>query len=451
MKYRGTPNWQEGLLLRPYRHAKSADGYAWCLLTPDEEMVLESLDGQDRGPQSYVVLDSIGAAPEMLRRKFYRFKRYPRQIALEGHFLNAAKKITDMGLQVLDCAEYVDENGHVERWSLEEEPPREEAPKAATATPRHGVAGEPGKVVTASGVQVWVLVEPHANLELGSQVTFGPGDFMIGDHLALRKDGNDWLKCRLMNAADVEDEVKRIRSAAEKKDGVVAAVVSDAITGAGGQPAKKKVGSDDDVRTLWVDTDSQGARHKPWKAVVEECTEEAWRDSPHEGANTLFHLMKQMLKYGGTPRQWLTEYLRDRKIEKSDRTYHELVALIDAIEYAGCIDQINLPSLVSMERLARRIATIVDAYGNVGAPNWKMAKHYEGTAGPFDAVSPALRTWGMKRYKEEQDLLGKKGRQSSALAEEEDRGDGDEDGGHDAAGPARRRGGGRGRGGRKHP
>eukprot|EP00974_Lingulodinium_polyedra_P061707 5955625-Lingulodinium_polyedra.AAC.1 len=59
--------------------------------------------------------------------------------------------------------------------------------------------------------------------------------------------------------------------------------------------------------------------------------------------------------------------------------------------FGGTFDQVNVPALQSFERIGRRLSTIIDAYASAGAPNWQMARHYEGTAAAYDAVAPSLR------------------------------------------------------------
>ena len=64
-----------------------------------------------------------------------------------------------------------------------------------------------------------------------------------------------------------------------------------------------------------------------------------------------------------------------------------------------------MPALQSFERISRRIASFVDAYNSgTGGPSWRMARHYEGVGGVLDSVSPALRQWGIRRAKDENEL-----------------------------------------------
>ena len=56
-----------------------------------------------------------------------------------------------------------------------------------------------------------------------------------------------------------------------------------------------------------------------------------WRD---------LRLIKNAERHGGDPRLWLQLWMRSKHIEASDRTYHEMKVLADALFYAGTFDQI---------------------------------------------------------------------------------------------------------------
>ena len=76
----------------------------------------------------------------------------------------------------------------------------------------------------------------------------------------------------------------------------------------------------------------------------------------------------------GDPRLWLQMWLRTKRIETSDRIYHELKVLIDCLFYAGTFDQLNIPGLMSLEVISRRIQAISDAYTNPMRPSWENAR-----------------------------------------------------------------------------
>eukprot|EP00439_Symbiodinium_sp_Y106_P002946 s7121_g1.t1 len=64
-------------------------------------------------------------------------------------------------------------------------------------------------------------------------------------------------------------------------------------------------GEDNEVRTLWVDTDEQGERFKRWRDVCQESYTPSYEQKPLDGPLTALHTMKHMERHGGDPRLWL--------------------------------------------------------------------------------------------------------------------------------------------------
>ena len=162
----------------------------------------------------------------------------------------------------------------------------------------------------------------------------------------------------------------------------------------------------EDARTLWIDRDPQGERHKDWRLVVYESTEERHADSPLEGPVSTLALAKHMLRCGGDPRLWLATFLREKGIGASDRVAHELKVLTDTLQVAGCFDQVNVGALVCLEVVCRRIQTITDAYSGSGKPNWARARFFGGTSGIDDSVMPGLRNYVTRRARESRESGG---------------------------------------------
>ncbi len=157
--------------------------------------------------------------------------------------------------------------------------------------------------------------------------------------------------------------------------------------------------STEDARVLAVDYDSQGERFKEWK-------EYSFKDWPFEGPLCTLHMVKQMQRSGGSPKQWLQTWARAKQVPEGDRIMFELRTLIEAMEFGGSYDQLNLSSLASFECLARRIAAIVDAFSAGGSnnPDWGAARIYTNYRGPEDVVMPQLKQWASKKGKEEIEL-----------------------------------------------
>ena len=171
-----------------------------------------------------------------------------------------------------------------------------------------------------------------------------------------------------------------------------------------GRGREEALGSED-ARILQVDYDAQEERHKEWKVACQESAPYSFSDWPHEGPLATLHMMKMMMRAGGSPRAWLQSWARYKQIPEQDRIMHELRTLVDAVEYGGSYDQLNLPSLAAFECITRRIAAIVDAFG-AGAqnPDWGAARIYTGYRGPEDIVMPQLKQWASKKGREEVEL-----------------------------------------------
>ena len=109
--------------------------------------------------------------------------------------------------------------------------------------------------------------------------------------------------------------------------------------------------------------------------------------------NGALHLMRHMMRVGGDPRQWFAEFSREFHLSKTDRVWHELSALVEAMALMGQHDCLNIPSFASAERIVRRIDSIIESYGtgSGGVPNWKLANQYNNESTMLDAIAPGLR------------------------------------------------------------
>ena len=279
----------------------------------------------------------------------------------------------------------------------------------------------------ALGALVWLMQEAGC-LEhpLGTEVALEADDPVFGQH-ALKRIGSDVWHVRLVGHADAP--------------GFSASVV-DRYRGLLSSPAPAVV--DDEVRTLWVDVDDHGERYKDWRQVVRESSEQSYVDNPLEGPPSLLHLMKHMERQGGNPRRWLQLFFSECKIDKSDRVFHEMTNLVEVVYLGGTYDQLNMPACVCFEKVSRRLQTIIDAYSaGGGTPNWQMARYYDGRAGVGEGVSPSLRTWGLRRAKDEYDVNSMRTRRLQG-----DGGQCEDNDGQGAGGQGRKGGKGKGGGGR---
>ena len=49
--------------------------------------------------------------------------------------------------------------------------------------------------------------------------------------------------------------------------------------------------------------------------------------------------------------------------------------------FGGAYDQLNMPMLMSFQKVSRRLQLVVEAHAEVGqAPSWKMARYYNGVS-----------------------------------------------------------------------
>ncbi|CAJ1390919.1 unnamed protein product, partial [Effrenium voratum] len=256
---------------------------------------------------------------------------------------------------------------------------------------------------------VWISEENCGGRSLGEELPVFPGaGVMVSEKLALVKVGQDWVKGRLVKVEDVPDYVESLR----KRYEVPTPVLAELSKALGPETAALEVEgaeagkSPDDARILAVDYDAQDERYKEWKVVCQECAEYPFKDWPLEGPVCTHHMLKQMQRAGGTPRSWLQTWARFKQIPENDRIMFEMRTLVEAVEYGGTYDQLNLASLASFECISRRIMAIVDAFGAGGAgnPDWGAAKIFTGYRGPEDIVMPQLKQWASKKGKEEAEL-----------------------------------------------
>ena len=130
----------------------------------------------------------------------------------------------------------------------------------------------------------------------------------------------------------------------------------------------------DDLRTLWIDYDSLGARFQSFEQAVDESTTVQLRDNPYQGAPTSLQACRRMVEEGGSAKGWFAEFCHDRKITRKDKVYHDMANLVEAVEAGATIDQVNIGGLVMMECLMRRLMSLTEAYDRGPEyPDWQLA------------------------------------------------------------------------------
>lgn len=282
------------------------------------------------------------------------------------------------------------------------------SPPTSGAVPGSPVHARP--VTNALADYVWVSAEPLGGLTLGQEVSLNAAtDVQVGDRTAMALRSGDWVKCemiRIVDAADYRDKRRALFSGSVVSGSGECPPVLDRLKQAAAID-KAKIEEDDvgDVRTLWIDYDEHGERYKRWRDVCKESHSPTLGDKPLEGPATALHTMKHMERHGGDPRMWLQMWMRTKHISPTDRVAHEMRVLVDTLYFAGTYDQVNIPALMSLECVCRRMQAIVDAYADPSKPSWENAKLFSGQGTPEDLVSPTFRSYATKKNRDELELL----------------------------------------------
>ena len=240
--------------------------------------------------------------------------------------------------------------------------------------------------------------EPKAGLVLGQEISIPDLDVQCGAHDALILRKGIWVKAEMVRMEDASTYADRRRKLLQSSAGEEVAALSSEVA------KTNEDEKDGDVRALWVDYE-HGERFKRWRDVVKESFAPTFEKKPLDGPSTALHIMKHAERHGGDPRLWLNLWLRSKHIERTDRTYHEMKVLVDALFYGGTFDQLNIPALMCMETICRRLQAIVDAHTTPRRPSWENAKIFAGQGSPEDIFSPVFRTYAAKKSKDELELL----------------------------------------------
>ena len=467
--YSDDTEWHERLALW-----RVQDGI-WVLHTPDGDTYAEDLRGVPDGPAKVKIKGIDFVYWSRIGGPSYRFAQYPS----EGDLKGLIRKGFEEAIQEEACdpawrPSSVVFNGEardfdsffggsfVTRRRGSKKPLLPVAAVPAVAAPPPAPVLRP--IFKAPADKIWVAVENFGGYDMGQEIAIEEvTGFALGDFTGLIQVPGGWLKAELLGVDLVAREIERRRGEVQPPPGagVTAGPIEEeslaAHVGADPDAAKDNLEDPGDARTLFIDHDSEGSRYKDWRQVAIESQYYSYSDWPLEGPATVHHLLRHTQKHGGDPRVWLQIWARQKQVGESDRVMHELRCLTDVLFYGGTFDQLNMPVLVSFEVVARRIASIVDAYqaGN-SSPDWANAKIFSGHQGPEDLVMPSLKTWAARRGREEAEIfnartkmreLRRGGAPAGAVAD--DVGDGSTLEPPGGGGPVRRPPrGGRGRGGR---
>ena len=268
---------------------------------------------------------------------------------------------------------------------------------------------------------VWLIAETHAGLIAGTEVELSVGCVVLG-HKGIFLKGAVQAFVEQVKISDVADfvEAKKKLWWAPKPDGPPSSQLRGrlglpAADGDGAAPAPAAVAAeeDDDVRTLWIDTDEHGIRKKEWSKVLVESWHEPFASGEGQrlkGPATTLQLMRVLEP---DPRTWPEKWRQIKKLELNDRVMHELNTLIDAFQAGGSYDCLNMGSLLSFEILARRIYQVTDAYSIPGRISWANSKYFRGTASIDEVIPAEMRSYVNRESRTEVELASARARQQS--------------------------------------
>ena len=145
---------------------------------------------------------------------------------------------------------------------------------------------------------------------------------------------------------------------------------------------------EDDVRTLWVDTDSHGNRVKPSRdAVFESHTTNCSTldlDAPPIAVDSCRYTSREYRDV----RRWLSDRKRNQKLDDNERVCHETWVLVDIVYYGLRFDQLNAGSWGVFELACRRIQGAISACSNPKKVNWSTARLMTVAASVDDGLQP---------------------------------------------------------------
>ena len=224
----------------------------------------------------------------------------------------------------------------------------------------------------------------------------------------LLKRGGIWLKAMAWRAEEVPERVEALRARERRRTPERAPSAHCLDT-----PQPGEVGggercgpsrATEDARTLWIDWDSQGERYKPWRTVCQESRQLDHADLGLGGEGTALLMAKMMVGQGRDHRLWAERWLREKGIERDSRTGHELSVLTNAFYQGGVYDHLHVGGVGALKVICRRIAVLVEAHSQPSRTNWAAARFLGGAATSDEVILPGLRSYAMRRAKEEIDI-----------------------------------------------
>ena len=390
------PVWHERVLLWPSREVGAGEALntRWLILTPDDDVYWEEMNcGAGHDVTKVSQLGKRGERP-YLDDPIYSFAEPLTESVLLGH----VKAGFDIALaeaiakkQTLQRFEkFLDWEGVMKDLPASFRPPAR-PPKAGS--PADG-AGSAGAGLPLGGVptpredvpereRAWFLASPAAGKVIGDLIPFKKALWISGKVALVNLDG--------VGVALVEDPDGR---SAEKFLQDKSSVAAECYKlGPATEP--------EDMRTLGIEKNSRGRRHKPFTRAVAELVEDSFEDWPlRDNIRTFLWFVEKFESDGLAPIAWVEAYLARKKFGDNDRAAHELRSMGKTIECSLVYDQLNGASLCCLEHVSRRFQMIIGAHAdNAQQPNYVGADHYleEGE----EAVAPDLKEKVSKKLKDE--------------------------------------------------
>ena len=271
--------------------------------------------------------------------------------------------------------------------------------------------------------RAWVVMDPTVP-EFGQTVEVIGADLVDGDVAIHRSPSGAKLLVRSVALGEVASLVEKARE--NINDGPPARPGVDLRDRLGLSAAKADQPAvaepEADVRTLWVEYDERGRRHRPWRLFCSEITKSDFSDwSIHfEGPDVALDMLTFFERQGGDPRLWANLWMTQCHVSPRERTGIEVSMLTETLWLGGSYDQVNGPSLAMVERVCRRLAQITEAYDvDPQKPNWSSVRFISSDVRSLNPVPKEMRSYNAKRVKEEVELENAKSRTTSRTERQE--------------------------------
>ncbi|CAK0889616.1 unnamed protein product, partial [Prorocentrum cordatum] len=414
IEYGAEDLWHERVAVGP--GLQNAEGLvtSWWVLTPDgdfyeEDISMEADEGKrmmllDMGKCLYRFEDGTTPADARVRQEAQQAAARMRAVGQEPpaltHYVTTESELAPLrGVGRRLRRRDAEPAAAVDGAATPVLPPPSEAPAVEDAGVLDGrdsvapyLAVLPERAAPRDG-RVWLISENAEGHEtLGMEATPRAGDIFVTSTDGLVHRHGSFLRVQAVPNAECAEFVQGLRA---RRGGTAAAAGPSALRARASDPPPAL---EDDVRTLWVDYDEVGERFKSWKKAVQEGWEEPITAVQVQGPPGALHLARHMARRGGDPRRWWQEFARGNGISKSDRVHRKMISLTESYNLFGEYDQLNLGASAGIDKIARGMLGVIDAYSaGGGVPSWRMAAACEGEANCGGAIAPALRKWGVNK------------------------------------------------------